>query len=157
MVHKNAAEYTHSFAHSNWRILIVDDHNDLVITWQHKHEVNGKLKSAGMGHIDQTCHDTYHAHMTEDKNDKNTIDIGLNLNDAEKLQKGMMFLKSKAEERKINYEGDYLSPEDVHTQLMPQILNRTASNGTRSNSVSINATAAVITANGGTSSISTSE
>ena len=69
----------------------------------------------------------------------------------------LQFLKSKAEERKISYEDDYLSPEDVHMQLMPQILNRTASNGTRSNSVSINATAAIITASGGISSVSTSD
>lgn len=155
MVHKNAAEYAHTFAHSNWRILVQDDHNDLVITWQHKHEVNGKLKLVGMGHIDQTCHASYHAHMTE--NDKNPIDIGHDLDDTEKLQKGMMFLKSKAEEHKISYQDDYLSPEDVHMQLMPQILNRTASNGTRSNSVSINATAAIITINGDTASVSTSE
>ena len=77
MVHKNAAEYTHTFAHSNWRILIQDDHNDTVITWQHYHEDKGKLKWVGMGHMDQTCHDTYHAHMTE--SDKTPIDIGSNL------------------------------------------------------------------------------
>jgi hypothetical protein len=157
MVHKNAAEYTHSFAHSNWRILIQDDHNDLVITWQHYHHNEGKLKWIGMGHLDQTDHGNYHAHMNEDKDDKKRISIGVNLSDTEKLQKGMTFLKLKAKQRQICYENDYLSPEDIHMGLVPQLHKKAAINGTRANSVSINATAAIITANGGTSSISTSE
>jgi hypothetical protein len=69
----------------------------------------------------------------------------------------MLFLKSKAQEQKISHGDDYLQPEDVHMELGPQLLRKIATNGTRANSVSINATAAIITANGGASSISTSE
>jgi hypothetical protein len=155
MVHNNAAEYTHTFAHSKWRILIQDDHNDMVITWQHYHEVKGILKWVGMGHLDQSCHNSYHAHMFEE--DKRPIDIAPNLSDSEKLKQGMKFLKSKAQEQMIKYGDDYLKPEDVHMELVPQLLKKIAANGTRANSVSINATAAIVTANTNTPFANASE
>ena len=145
MVHKNKATYTHSYAHSPWRILIQDEPNDIVITWQHHHRVKGKLKWLGMGHLDQSNHNTYHAHMFE--GDKNPIDIAANLSRQEKIERGMMFLKSMAQEQKISYGSDYLQPEDVHMELNSQVKKKIAKNGTTANSVSINATAAIINFN----------
>lgn len=143
MVHINAAEYTHNFAHSNWRILIQDDHNDVVITWQHKRNEKGKIKWIGMGHLDQTCHATYHAHMSE--GDNSPIDIASNLTNVQKLEQGLLFLKTKAQAREIYYGNDYLAAEDVHMELKALFLEKIAPKGKRANSVSITATAAITT------------
>jgi len=155
MVHKDKARYSHTNAASSWRIMIQDEPRDCVITLQHRHIVNGKLKWYGMVHLDQSAHDSYHAHMN--KGDKGTIDIGTNLSKEEKLSQGMAFLKSMAQEQKISYRNDYLRPEDVHMELTSQVVNKIAKDGTTAHSVSINATAAIITANGFPPTVEVSE
>jgi hypothetical protein len=146
MIHKDKSRYSHTNAASSWRILIQDEPGDCVITLQHRHNVNGKLKWNGVVWLDQSAHDSYHAHMNKD--DKEPINIGANLSKEEKLDQGMAFLKEMAQSKIISYENDYLRPEDIHMELVSQVENKIAKEGTAAHSVSINATSAIITASG---------
>jgi len=137
-VHTNAAR--------DWRILIQDEPGDIVVTVQHRHTVNGKEKWDRSIWLDQSTHDDYHAHLSENR--KETVTIGANLSKDEKLHQDISFLKSIASEKRIRCGNDYLMSEDIEASLIKQVENKQANNGTTANSVSISVTAAIITLKG---------
>jgi hypothetical protein len=141
MVHKDKSRYTHFYADSPWRIMIQDEPGDVVISVHHRDE-----KEPGgwihVARVDESNHDSFHAHIPPDE--KVRIEIGKNLSTSEKLKAGMNFLKSMASQNLIFYGGDYLSPKDVHEDLIQQVSMNKAPKGSTSINVSITGTALVV-------------
>src|SRR5690242_8781065 len=142
MVRADRARYTYFHTDRPWRILVQDEPNDIVITVQHLDRPAPHGKWVYVAHLDQSAHLTYHAHIPP--NTKDTFDIGSDLSQKEKLLLGFAYLRKSAQQKQIEYNGDFLEPRDMPENLLEQVLSKKAKNGTTNHNLSIGSTARII-------------
>jgi hypothetical protein len=142
MVRDDRAKYTHFNAASRWRIWVVDEPGDVVIGVDHLSAPQPNGSWENVARLDESSHDSYHAHIPPNIDER--ISIGTGLSREEKIEVGFNLLSRLAVEGKIQHYDDILSEQDVWSQLPEQVLTKRAANGSTHHNVSIGGTARII-------------
>lgn len=134
----NVAESVEYRAGINWRFSIIDEPGDIVMRLDHSDD--GKWHN--VVRLEQSSHEMFHIHLP---GHNGAIDISPFLSDEEKVKIGVATIQKHVSERAVFCKDDYCPSSDAWEEIKNKMLNKAVRPGTTSSSISITATARIIT------------